>query len=266
MVKTIFFSMMLAFASEAYSQIECGCCYDSAKFKRVDVIGEQLRERPFTAIVGLTVNEKFRGTGSFISDYTLVTGKHNLFENKKAKNLSLLINTSEGNVVVALQKKDFKIVPFGKKTEFSAKDDIALIIIKNRSKLSNLKYTRLFLEDYQALENKINASVHITGYPCDKEANPASTMERDTLTDKFVLGKEHLVFNSDSTIAGMDVCACAGDSGSPLWVNVAGINYVIGVCHGISNTINADQFLRVSCLLTGDKVRKIKQLINKHKG
>ncbi|MGN6437502.1 MAG: trypsin-like serine protease [Agriterribacter sp.] len=266
MLKTIFFAMMLAFASDAYSQIECGCCYDSAKLKRVDVIDERLQEEPFTAIIGLTVNEKFRGTGSFVSDYTLITGKHNLFENKKAKNLSLSINTLEGNVVVVLQKKDFKIIPFGEKTEFSVKDDIALIVVKNKSKLHNLKYAKFLLEDYKTLENKISASVHITGYSCDKEANPASTMERDTLTDKFVPGKEHLVFNGDSTIAGMDVCACAGDSGSPLWVNVAGVNYVIGVCHGISNTINSDQFLRVSCLLTGDKVQRIKELINKYRG
>lgn len=266
MIKSLnkYFSIFLLISSnEIYAQKICGCCYDSVKQKRVDILGDRLRAAPFAGIVKLFVNSvDFRGTASFISDNILITASHNLVANTEAKKLYFLITTNRGDTLIKIKKNEYNIELFGDRSGSDIKNDIALIVLKNNQKFDGLLISKLKIANFHDIYNQLVDTIHITGYPCDKEVDADfGNFKKDTLTDKFMTNKDSLYFNSDSTIAGFTLCACSGDSGAPVWVNINGIFYVVGIYHGLSNIIDFNKIMRVAALLDRRKIERINELI-----
>jgi V8-like Glu-specific endopeptidase len=259
--KYLFFFLLLS--NEVCAQKICRCCYDSVKQKRVDILGNRLREAPFNGIVKLFVNSvDFRGTASFISDNMLITASHNLFANTKAKNLYFLISTTEGDSLIKIKKTEYRIELFGDRIGRDIENDIALIVLKDSQKLKGLQISKFRTTNFRYVYNQSIDTIHITGYPCDKEIDANfNEFKKDTLTDKFMINKDSLYFNSDTTIAGFNLCACSGDSGAPVWVSINGIFYIIGIYHGVSNIISFNRIMRVAALLDRRKIDKINELV-----
>lgn len=237
----------------AQAQKRCGCCYDSAKAKRVDIVGEKLKQKPYTAMVKLFINSnRFRGTGSFIANNVLLTAKHNLFHGKRHKKLFLHVNSSLGSALVILRKKDYRIFYKG---DTEMEDDIALIKITNPEKVMHLDIFNFTVENFENIKSLTNDTIHVTGYPCDKELErPDVKLMGDTLTDKYISPVDSIIFNRDRTIMGFYTCACAGDSGAPLWVIINDNIYVIGVYRGLSNSIDSKKITSIAVVLNQQKV------------
>ncbi|MCO5238332.1 MAG: trypsin-like serine protease [Chitinophagaceae bacterium] len=237
----------------AQAQKRCGCCYDSIKAKRIDIVGEQLKQKPYTAIVKLFVNSnKFRGTGAFIAKDILITAKHNLFEYKFPKTLYLHVNTNFGRELVTLRKKDYEILYKGGEER---ENDIALIRITNVTKIRNLDVSYFDVEEYAKIIKLVNDTINVTGYSCDKEVEKPGIRELgDTLTNKYIFPVEDIFFNSDKTIMAFYTCGCAGDSGAPLWVSINNCIYIIGIYKGKSNFIDNKKITSIAVLLNKEKV------------
>ncbi|MBX2921165.1 MAG: hypothetical protein KF746_03155 [Chitinophagaceae bacterium] len=151
------------FGISAQAQNRCGCCYDSAKAKRTDIIGEKLKNVPYTSIVNLYVNsEKFRGTAFFIANNILITAKHVLFNGKRPKKLFLHVNSSLGSRLVILRKKDYRIFYKG---GAEMEDDVALIKIINPEKVKHLDIFSFTVENFENIKSLTNDTIHVTGYP-----------------------------------------------------------------------------------------------------
>ncbi|MBX2921166.1 MAG: trypsin-like serine protease [Chitinophagaceae bacterium] len=243
------------------AQKRCSCCYDSAKAKRTDIIGEKLKNVPYTSIVNLYVNsEKFRGTASFIASNILITAKHNLYEGKKPKTLFLHINSSLDNKVIILRKKDYRI--FHKEGD-QRENDIALIKVTNSERIKDLSVSNFTLMNYENIKSLLNDTIHIAGYSCDKGLqNPNARVVGDTLTDKYITPLDSIIFNADRSIMTFYTCACRGDSGAPLWVSAGNNYYIIGVYKGLSNFIDSRKIMNIAVVLNKEKVDWINSVLN----
>lgn len=241
-------------------EYRCGCCYEVEKEKRKDIVGEKLKDAPYKGVASLYVNsKKFRGTAFFITNNVIMTAKHVLLEGKKPKKLYLHVNSSLGSIVVLLRKKDYQI---HYKESVELEDDIALIKIKNPVKYEDLDIFNFTVENFENVKSFINDTIYVTGYPCDKGlAKPDVNITGDTLTDKYITPVDSTIFNSNRTIMGFYTCACAGDSGAPLWVTVGNNIYIIGVYRGLSNSIHSKRVSNIAVMLTQQKIDWINSVL-----
>lgn len=243
-----------------HAQRRCSCCYDSLKIHRQDIVGERLKQIPYTGVTNVYVNsEKFKGTGFFISSNSILTAKHVLFEEKKPKKIFLHINSSLGKQLVILNKRDYTIF-YKKSTEQI--DDIAIVKIQNSKKMKDINVFHFNVEDFEKLIPLINDTINISGYSCDKTRfllNP--NLMEDTLTNKYITPVDSVIFNENRTIMGFFSCACFGDSGAPLWVLIGDRVYAIGALRGISNSIDSKKITLVAVMFNQQKVDWINSVL-----
>lgn len=234
---TVFFCLLLTTLANA-QQIpnECGQCDDCGEdcgpyrlvSSRTKVLGNQLLAKPFNNVLHIGVKRfgmgETWGTVSFVDNSTLITAQHVLLERKLIRYIELCAPTPTGDNWITLYKDDFDIYFY--QASFNTNTDVALIRIRNKDKLQKLYRGHFSLA---ILPNLTPATkINLTGFPCDMAGGyPAP----DTLSTKSCIAKD-LLYNSDKTLVGYPMFTCTGDSGSPLWYEKDGINYVVGIHHG----------------------------------
>lgn len=149
-----------------------------------------------------------------MNDSVLITAHHNLVRKAHITRIRYQIDGKN----VELRKKDFKIIYYQK--NLNTKTDIAVIKITNTSKIVNRE--NKFEIDEKVISN-INDSAFLTGYPCDYSGK--KMLNKSTPSSL-------LKISSDSKLIGYPLYTCTGDSGAPLWVELNGKYYLIGIHHG----------------------------------